>query len=318
MGGKIISQNNSTRNPDSVNPDIVNVDSANGDPINTVSVNAEIANADYVNEMNDKLDKIFSKIRDKKVIIAFTGGLGSFVLLKLAQRVCSEIQCVFIDTNYISSNDRKSVEQYMQSDEIGSDIHIIVRPDLNKDILILNSADREFFCKKSIVELLDGFRKKINFDFVLDGTTLENYMLFWKGRNPFNASETYYMIYGDLKITRKDLILIAEKNGLLIKRYPETSLLSRFAYNIPLTSDLMNFIVQSENYITEISKFPIIRLRIIDMNHVIIETEKKYISTLMSEEIRAQIFSKISEFGFKSISIDLAGYRCNNLYLDKN
>jgi uncharacterized protein len=278
---------------------------------------SESTNEDYIKEMNEKLEELFDRIRDKKVIIGFTGGLGSFVLAKLAQRVCSDFQCVFIDTNYISPNDRRFVEKFMETNEIGSNIHIIVRPDLSKDILILNSEDREFFCKKSIVKLLEEFREKVDFDLILDGTTLEIYDLFWKGRNQFNENGKYSMIYGDLNINRSDLSMIAEKNELKINRYPETSLLSRFAYNIPISSELINFVAKIEEEIMNIAKLPMVRLRIIDNSHVSIETEKKYISNLMDEEVRNIIYSKINEFGFNSIGIDIAGYRSQNIYRDK-
>ncbi|MHA1340403.1 MAG: hypothetical protein ACTSRZ_14825 [Promethearchaeota archaeon] len=264
--------------------------------------------------INKKLDKLEEFLRDKKIIVGFTGGLNSMVLATLAKRFAKEIKCVFVDARYISHNDRKSIEQMMQDSEINKKIgviHIIVRQDLSKDILILNPNDRDFFCKKAIIDELEQFRKKIDFDLIIDGTSYDNFIKYWNGKNEFG--EYFSFIFGDLELKQDEINIIAEKNNIKRTRPSETNLLSRFSYNIPITPELLENIQESEIFIQDLTKINLVRIRVLDETHVIIEVKKNNLDIILKSEFRTKIHEKISSIGFESVSVDLSGYRKDNL-----
>jgi PP-loop superfamily ATP-utilizing enzyme len=234
--------------------------------------------------------------------------------MKLASQTSSEVMCIFVETKYTSPSDLKGVENEKYSEETNPPIKILERPDLSKNILILNPKDRDFFCKKSIADILEEQRISLDYDIILDGISSENYRTFLDGKNPFG--ENYRMIFGDLDINSDDLLNIAGNLSLNFTRSHEINLLTRFPiYDIPITEELLNIVSRSESFITDmVGKDVLVRLRVIKSNQVIIELDKKYLGKILDEKSRRQIYDRLSNFGFESICIDLAGYQKSNIY----
>ncbi len=260
--------------------------------------------SDYVEKMNERLQIFYEMIKDKKLIIGYTGGLNSTLLSKLASRVCSEIICVFIETRYTSPSDIIAIEKYKNSKESSHQIVCIEKFDLNENILMLNSDDRDFFCKKGIIDILSSYKEEKGFDLVLDGTA-------YNEENQFGF-DNCKSIFHELKLTGEDLQLIAEKNSIKKKRPSEINLLSRFGYHIPITRELLAIIARSEKFIIDLTGIPFVRLKIITPKHCIIASRKKDISKIVEEKNRKQITETLVNYGFQSIGLELLGYENNN------
>jgi len=262
--------------------------------------------------INEKVSSFYKELMNKKIIISFTGGLGSTVLMKLAQKVCSEIVCIFVETKYTSPSDLKAVENAKYSEEPKPPIKILEYPDLCKNILILNSKDRDFFCKKDITEILEEQRIEMGFDLVLDGINYEHFVSFFDKKNQFGNN--YLMIFGELEISSEDLKTIAEDNSISFNRAPEINLLSRFPFdNFPITGELLESVARSEKYVKELLKNDkaITRIRVIRKDQAIVEVERKNLPKILDVKSRRSILERLESFGFKSVSISLSGYLRN-------
>ena len=181
-----------------------------------------------------------------------------------------------------------------------------------KNILILNSKDRDFFCKKGIIDILEEQRVELGFDLVLDGINYEHFVSFFDKKNQFG--DNYMMIFGDLEIQSEELNIIAEKNRITFKRNPEINLLSRFPfYNFPITSELLESVARSEKYIKDLLKNDkeITRIRVIKKDQAIVEVETKNLQKILDVKSRKLILERLESFGFKSVSINLSGYLRN-------
>ncbi|MHA1758656.1 MAG: hypothetical protein ACTSU2_04625 [Promethearchaeota archaeon] len=263
--------------------------------------------------LNEQLNLIYDYLSNKRVVIGFTGGLNSLVLLKMAERSAKDIICVFVDTDYVSPSDRIAVDNLRQTNDYKNKIKVLYRNGLASDFLILNSEERDFFCKKAIADVLEQYRNENNYDLVIDGTCFEDYRDFWGVKNRFG--DNYKMIFGELEVTSKAIQLFAQKNKIEFNREHEINLLSRFVYNIPITKDLLKSIVQSEIFVKTLHpQINLVRVRILDQKHVIIEVPRDKIEYLVTLESREKIYNYFSTLGFESINIDLSGYRMNNLF----
>lgn len=262
--------------------------------------------------ITEKVSSFYEILMNKKIIIGFTGGLGSTVLMKMAQKVCSEIVCIFVETKYTSPSDLKAVENVKYSEESKPPIKILEYPDLCKNILILNSKDRDFFCKKDITDILEKQRVEMGFDLVLDGINYDHFVLFFDKKNQFG--DNYLMIFGELEVNSEELKIIAENNFISFKRNPEINLLSRFPfYNFPITSELLESVARSEKFIKELLKndSAISRIRVIRKDQAIVEVERKNLPKILDVKSRRLILERLESFGFKSVSINLSGYLRN-------
>ncbi len=268
---------------------------------------------DMVEELNQKLSVFYERIRNKKIIIAFSGGLKSTMLVELARPVVQKMKCVFVETSYTSPQDLIYVNKFQISTENDEIETIIVQNlELNQNILVLNSDERDFFCKKGIADLVEEIRNSQEYELILDGTDCDQFQSFWSSKQQFGSS--YNMIFGDLGISREDILYLAKKHGFKIKKQPEINLLSRFTHNLPITVELLNSVIEMEQYIRDLTNIRLVRVRILDSQRVIIEARQEEIAKILDEKTRKKIFNKVSEYGFTSINVDLAGYRRNNLY----
>ncbi len=271
---------------------------------------------ELIEELNQKLSIFYERIRGKKILIAFSGGLNSTMLVELARPVVQEMSCVFVETSYTSPQDLQYVHDFQDSPENSEiKVEIIQNLEINQNILVLNSDERDFFCKKGIADIIETSRNSKNFDFSIDGTCSEHFHAFWAGKQQFGNK--YIMIFGELGITREDLLYLAKKHGFKINKHPEINLLTRFSYNLPITEDLLKAVKELEDFVKHLTGIKLVRVRILDNQHVIIEVKMKVISKLLDEKTRKKIYAKFSEYGFTSINVDLAGYRQNNLYISR-
>jgi uncharacterized protein len=263
--------------------------------------------------VTEKVSSFQEILLNKKIIIGFTGGLGSTVLMKMAQKVCSEIVCIFIETKYTSPSDLKAVENVKYSEESKPPIKILEYPDLCKNILILNSKDRDFFCKKGITDILEEQRVELGFDLVLDGINYEHFVSYFDKKNQFG--ENYMMIFGDLEVSSEELKIIAKNNNLItFKRNPEINLLSRFPfYNFPITTELLESVARSEKFVKDLLKNEkaISRIRVIRNDQAIVEVERKNLPKILDVKSRKLILERLESLGFESVSINLSGYLRN-------
>ncbi len=263
-------------------------------------------------EVNRKLSDFYELIRGKRVLLGFTGGLKSMMMLELARPVVTAMKCLFVETSYTSPNDLQYVNEFEGSgDNTDIETEVIQNLELNQNILILNSDERDFFCKKGITEILEKRRIGGKFDLILDGTDVEQYQSFWNGKQQFG--DNYHMVFGEIGISRSDIVHLSKSHGFKFKRHPEINLLSRFAYNLPVTEELLNSVMEMEKFVKDMTNIRLLRVRVLDTQHVIIEVRQKEIAKLLDEKTRKKIFAKFSEKGFSSINVDLAGYRRNNL-----
>ncbi len=269
--------------------------------------------AEMIEELNQKLSGFYERIRDKNIIVAFSGGLKSTMLVELARPVVQKMKCVFVETSYTSPQDLHYVNEFhgsTENDEIETEI--LQNLELNQNILVLNSEERDFFCKKGIADIVETTRKSQDYDIILDGTDYDQFQTFWSSKQQFG--DNYNLIFGELRISREDILYLAKKHGFKIKKHPEINILSRFTHNLPITEDFLKAVVEMEKFVRDITNIGLIRVRILDSQHVIIEARQKELSKILDEKTRKKIYSKFSEYGFTSINVDLAGYRRDNLF----
>jgi uncharacterized protein (TIGR00268 family) len=271
---------------------------------------------DMIKQLDQKLASFYEQIRGKNIIIALSGGLKSIMLVELSRPVVQKMKCIFVETAYTSPQDLLYVREFQNSeDNADIDAEIIQNFELNQNILVLNSEERDFFCKKGIADIILEKQSSENYDFVLDGTDDEQFKSFWASKQQFG--ESYNMIFGGLGITREDILYLAKKHGFKLKKHPEINLLTRFTHNLPITEELLKAVTEMEEFIKSLTNIHLVRVRILDIDHVLIEVRMKSIGKLLDEKTRKKIYAKFSEYGFTSINVDLAGYRRNNLVITK-
>ncbi len=267
--------------------------------------------------------EIYSTIEDKiahaskflkklqRVLVAFSGGVDSSVLLKLA-----------VDTlgneNVLAATavgplhpvwERKQSEDIVKI--IGARQIFANDPACQQESFIKNTAQRCYFCKKAMMEQLLNLAEEHHIREIIAGENADDEFDYRPGSRAM-AELGIHCPLKEARITKAEVRLLAKKWGLPNYDAPSSPCLAtRITYGQPITSALLSQIEDAENYLRELG-FKIIRVRV-HGSLARIEVGPEEISRFFETELRRKVLTRFQELGFLYTSIDLAGYESGGL-----
>ncbi|NPD89836.1 MAG: ATP-dependent sacrificial sulfur transferase LarE [Asgard group archaeon] len=250
-----------------------------------------------------RLEKYFL---DKKVIIAFSGGLDSTVLLEIALQSASKVLPVIVKSTLQPAAEIKHAENYLARTKIKYEI-FGVNP-LEHPEVVENDPRRCYYCKRLIFQTIIEETKKYNYDFIAEGsnvTDLSDYRPGLEALKELRIQSPYLK----LKITKEEIKKIAKKLNLEVKDKPATTCLAtRIPYGNKLSEEKLNRIDIAESIIK--STFPVFNLRVRDHGDVArIEVSMQDMHYFFEKGKLEKIINKLKDLGFDYIALDLEGYR---------
>ncbi len=262
----------------------------------------------------DNVTKVLSEFKEffhkKNIVVAFSGGLDSSLLLTLAKNYAEEVRAVFIYTEFI---DKKAVEIAKKyTDYLNMKLEILNITLLDDKKIAKNDFMRCYYCKKKMFNsLLSWIKEKENEKewIIIEGTTPDDL------KNDYRPGVKVLKELGivspfiELNITKEIISEIVEKIDIgPIISFPTTCLATRIAYHIPITIQRLKRIERAEQLIQEILHLNFIRVRDHD-NFARIEISQEHFYKLVNNsEIRTKIIENLHKLGFKYITLDLEGY----------
>jgi len=246
----------------------------------------------------------------KKVAIAFSGGVDSSLLLF----VCCDVLGVenvigFQAVSCLLSPDVIDDAKIIFTECTGdhSRLHYIEIDPMEWDEFVKNSEERCYICKKNVYSSLTVFMKKLDCDFLLDGTNVDD---LHEHRPGFKAIQelgvkTPLLAAG---LNKLDVRELAKRLGLSNHDLPSNSCLAtRLAANKTITRECLEDVIKAESILNNMG-FCGFRVRPLG-SQVIIEIQKNDYSRLVQHQNRQQILREFKILGFQQILLDLNGKR---------
>ncbi len=247
----------------------------------------------------------------KKAVVAYSGGVDSTFLLKVAVDVLGPdnvFACIGISSSLSKTQYNRAIE-FAQI--IGVKVKEVKVQEIYDAEYSINSPERCFYCKSHLYSVLREIASKKNYENIICGSNFDDKDDF----RPGNMAADIKGILSPLmeaEFTKKDIRQISRKLELPTSDLPASPCLaSRITYGLKITHDRLKQVEQAEDFMRELG-FVEFRVRHHD-TIARIEVRLEDLNKLISEEIRQKVINKMKSIGFKFVTIDLQGFRSGSL-----
>lgn len=259
--------------------------------------------------MNEKYIKLVGYLKGlKKVLIAFSGGVDSTFLLKAAKDALGDnVIAVTINSPYIPNWEIEESKEYTKKIGVKHDFIDVGIIDEIKD----NPNDRCYLCKKSIFSKIKEKAIEGGFDYVIDGTNLDDTKDYRPGIKALRELKIVSPLL-ECKITKDEIREMSKELDLPTWNKPAYAcLLTRIPFDTELRIDTLDRIEKAEKYLID-RGITAVRVRS-HVNLARIEVDPAIRSRLFDTEFLDEISREFKKYGFKHVTIDTAGYKMGSL-----
>lgn len=255
-----------------------------------------------------KLQQIVSQHRS--VAIAFSGGVDSSLLLKVAVDTLGSNNVLAL-TAVSPIFPAHEIEQSKHlADQLGVRQRLIPSHEMESENFTDNSPQRCFHCKKSLflqfLETISGSEMTL-----LEGSNLDDLDDYRPGRDAINQLHIASPLL-EAKLTKQEIRDLSHQLGLLTWDKPSAPCLAtRFPYGTTITLEGLEHIEQCEAWLRQ-QGFSNFRVR----NHhqlARIEVSPDDIHRFSDKTLRQRVVEVFKTHHFNYVTIDLQGYRSGSM-----
>ena len=255
------------------------------------------------NSLKDSLTRL------EKVAIAFSGGVDSSLLLKVAVDTLGPQNVLAC---YATSPSQPQCQRKTAIDFANSlNIKLIEVPttEISDPAYIANTPNRCYICKVHILSEIKKAAQNQGFKNILCGNNVDDEKDFRPGNRAVKEQAAICPLL-DANLTKQDIRQLSRQLNLPTAETPSSPCLaSRIVYNLEITPQRLEQVEQAEDYLRQLG-FTALRVR----HHgdiARIEILPEQINNVLTQ--RQQISEKMKSIGFKFITLDLQGLRLGSL-----
>ncbi|MHA1979374.1 MAG: ATP-dependent sacrificial sulfur transferase LarE [Candidatus Hodarchaeales archaeon] len=253
--------------------------------------------------LKKKINIAVEPIKDKSVLVAFSGGVDSSVVARILKTECKDVKLVTITSKWISNHELDDATDVAKTLGIS---HQIFPVEVDEDHLFWNNPpDRCFHCKLMIFSQLQRLAEREGYDLVVDGTNASDTSGHRPGLKALEKLEVYSpLLSGGL--TKGEVRRIAEYYDLAVAQKPAMACLaSRIPYGEQISTDKLERVEKAEEFLRAMSLGTHLRVR---AHGKLARIELASFPDLNQKEL-TKIVENLKSFGFDYVTIDLEGYR---------
>ncbi|WP_027623628.1 ATP-dependent sacrificial sulfur transferase LarE [Clostridium lundense] len=258
---------------------------------------------------DDKYLELINYIKDLgKVAIAFSGGVDSTFLLKVAKEAIDNgVIAITIKSPYIPEKEIKDVKDIINELNV---THYFLEFPIVEEIRY-NPKDRCYRCKKNLFKEIINLAKINGIEYVLDGSNFDDTKDYRPGMKALEELNIKSPLK-ELNITKAEIRMFSRKLNLPTWNKPSYAcLLSRLPYDTEIDLKELVKIEKSEEYLYSIG-FKEARVRSYN-NMARIEVNKKDISKFLNGDLVQDIVNNLKKYGYQYVALDLEGYRMGSM-----
>ena len=266
-------------------------------------------------EKREALERYMEKLPGNAVMVAFSGGVDSSLLLAAACRAAASckgpdkkrVYAATVHTSLHPVRDAGVAERVAK--ELGAD-HLVIGIDELKDADIAdNPSDRCYRCKKFLFTRLLEKAEELGVTAVLEGSNADDTFAYRPGIRAVKELGVRSPLM-ELGLTKQEVRALAAQYGISVADRPSAPCLAtRFPYGTRLSPERMRQVDEGEQFLRSLG-FYNVRLRA-HGSIARLEVDKKDMARLL-EQAEA-VTEKIKALGFFYVTLDLEGFRSGSM-----
>ncbi len=257
-----------------------------------------------------------------KVIVAFSGGIDSYFVLKAAMDSLGRENVIAVTGDSASLKESERAGSNRLANAIDA-IHAVIKTEeLDNPDYFNNPNNRCFFCKDELYSKLDALKSELGIDYVMDGTNFDDMKDFRPG---YKASRNYGVISPlvELKFTKEEIRKTSKELGLEIWDKPSSPCLSsRIPYGQKVTREKLTIIELAEDIVKGFG-FREFRVRHFEFDKPGTHNKKLFLAKLdisidefeklLNTNLLEELNFKLKEIGYDFVTMDMAGLKSGSL-----
>ena len=246
----------------------------------------------------------------QSVAVAFSGGVDSAFLLKVAHDVLKEnAVAITVDADFFPKREYDESIEFCNKEGIRQYFCLI--DVLETEAFKTNPPNRCYFCKKNLFSEIRALAFEKGISYITEGSNMDDD----KDYRPGMKAVKELGILSPLKkvgLLKKEIRFLSKELGLPTWDKPSYACLaSRFVYGDEITKEKLLMVEKSEQLLYELG-FRQFRVRV-HGSMARIEILPQEFDKLMEETVRQKITDAFKEYGFSYVSLDLTGYRTGSM-----
>jgi uncharacterized protein len=244
------------------------------------------------------------------VLVAYSGGVDSALLLKVARDVLGERAMGAIAASPAYA-DEETEEAIAVARQMGIPLLTLETHELEDERYLANDLNRCYFCKTELFSRLVPLAKAHDLHYIAYGVNLDDDGDF----RPGQRAAREFGVRGPLKeagMGKREIRAVAKLLGVPVWDKPAMACFSsRIPYGSRVDMASLNMIYRAEKALRQLG-FRQVRVR----HHATvarIEVERSELPRLVDEEISRQVTRSLREIGYLYVTVDLQGYRTGSM-----
>lgn len=264
-------------------------------------------------DLSQKRDALLQCLRVAGgVAVAFSAGVDSTVLAQAARVACGD-RAVAVLAASPSLPEGTCEEARALAERIGIPLRILQTDEFARPEYRANAGDRCYFCKQTLYVQLATLREELEIDTIVNGTNQDDLGDYRPG---LRAAEELGVRspFVEVGLSKQDIRALARDWDLPVWDKPAAPCLSsRIAHGLEVTPERVRRVDAAERWLKEFLGERELRVRHEFHDLARIEVPLETLPRLVAGETPAKITAQFQQFGFRYVTLDLAGFRSGSM-----